>query len=198
MSTRGSYAKGVARKQELLDTALRVMAERGYRNTSLRGIGRELGLEPAHLLHYFSSREKLLEAVVQSWDERNWNAVADTYANAKPGTLQHWVELVRRNAEVPGLVHLYSAFAAEASDAQHPSHGFFAQRFFNLIEVISKEIGVGVLAGVYPAHIDPTTAARRLVALSDGLQLQWLINPTIDMSAELEGAIASLQVDSTR
>lgn len=185
------------RRQEILDTALRVMAEKGYRNTSLRGIGRELGLEPAHVLHYFSSREKLLEAVVNAWDERGWAAVADTPAATEaPGSLQHWIDLVRRNTEVPGLVHLYTAFAAEAADPNHPSRDFFAQRFASLREVISKGIQDGQEVGIYPTDMDASNAALRLIAFSDGLQLQWLIDPSIDMADELAGAIALLQVSA--
>src|SRR4051794_34034252 len=114
------YAKGEARRAEILETTVRLMEQRGFRQTSLRAIGRELRLEPAHILHYFGSREKLFEAVIEATDDR--------YLMVGPGAqslFDAWLRLIGENANQPGLVHLYTAFAAEAADPNHPSLPFF-------------------------------------------------------------------------
>ncbi|WP_067569827.1 TetR family transcriptional regulator C-terminal domain-containing protein [Nocardia acidivorans] len=41
-------------------------------------------------------------------------------------------------------------------------------------------------AGRLPAHVDPAAAAVTLFALADGLQSRWLIDPSFDMTAQLE------------
>ena len=46
---RGSYAKGIARRQEILDRAIEVFAERGSKRTSLRAIASEVGVTHAAL-----------------------------------------------------------------------------------------------------------------------------------------------------
>lgn len=62
---RGAYAKGIARRQEILDRAIEVFAERGADRTSLRAIAREVGVTHAALTHYFGSLEELLVAVYE-------------------------------------------------------------------------------------------------------------------------------------
>ena len=62
-AVRGSYPKGVARRQEILDRAIEVFARRGSDRTSLRAIADEVGVTHAALRHYFGSLEELLVAV---------------------------------------------------------------------------------------------------------------------------------------
>lgn len=185
MAERGPYAKGVARKEEILRTAFEVLSRDGYRKTSLRAIGRELGLQPAHLLHYFSSREDLLEQLIIRWDQQ----CEDRFQRSDRGFIEAWLEIVRHNAEIPGIVHLYTAFAAEATDDNHPSRQFFVQRFGRVQQAIAGDLRARQEAGLIRDDIDPDAAARQFVALSDGLQLQWMVDPRVDMAAELERAI---------
>lgn len=183
-ATRAHSAKGAARRAEIIDTTLRLMGERGYRKTSLRAIGRELGLEPAHLLHYFGSREGLFEAVIQAADDR--------YLNVRPGVetmFEAWVQLAAENTKQPGLIHLYTAFAAEAADANHPSRAFFQARWDRIRSVIIDELEQGVAAGRYRLTRTAFDAASALIAYSDGLQLHWLVNPTTDLATSLRAAI---------
>ena len=185
---RGPYAKGIARREEILQTTLNVMAEKGYRQTSLRGIARELGLEPAHILHYFGSREKLLEAVIERRDVQNGERLA-----SNPDTedfFSIWIGAMRENLQVPGLVHLYTAFAAEAADDNHPSRQFMSERSKLLQRMIERDLVRGQADGLYPADLDVAYVASALIAHSDGLQLQWLINPDLDMVGAMERAIA--------
>ena len=49
---RGSYAKGIARRQEILDSAIEVFAQRGAGRTSLRAIAEEVGVTHAALIHH--------------------------------------------------------------------------------------------------------------------------------------------------
>lgn len=188
MNERGSYTKGRARREEILRTALDLLSVQGYRQTSLRGIGREMGLQPAHILHYFPSKEALLEAIISAWDEQSEAVlVADGRA-----FLEAWPGIVEANSRVPGLVHLYTAFAAEAADPNHPSRAFFQERFVSVRGRIEDDLTARQRAGALDPAIDARHSAIRLIAFSDGLQLQWLIDPTIDMSRELADVIAEL------
>ena len=120
MSKRGPYAKGQERRDEILRAAVEVISRDGYRGASLSQIGRAVGIDSAHILYYFSSRESLLQEVLRMWDEGN-------VAHMPPGMdIFAWlVEAARRNTQTPGLVQLYTAFAAEAADPVSRAAGLY-------------------------------------------------------------------------
>ncbi|MDN5820800.1 MAG: TetR/AcrR family transcriptional regulator [Brachybacterium sp.] len=52
------------RREEILDAAAALFAERGYHGASLRDISRRVGISHPGMLHHFASKEALLGAVV--------------------------------------------------------------------------------------------------------------------------------------
>ncbi|ROQ39763.1 TetR family transcriptional regulator [Frondihabitans sp. PhB188] len=188
MSRPGTYAKGAAKRLEILEAAHAVLAREGYRNSSLRSIARSLGMEPAHILYYFGSREELLREVIERWD-------ADSRrAHESLDALDGFAEAVRRNVGIPGIVHTYLTFAAEAVDPAHPAHQYFIDRFERTRAELSAAIADGQVAGTLRAALDPDRTARTLIAVSDGLQLQALVDPGVDAVADMAAAMADLRV----
>jgi len=53
------------RRRELIDTAERLFMEKGYEHTAISDIVKELNLAQGTLYYYFSSKEDILEAVVE-------------------------------------------------------------------------------------------------------------------------------------
>lgn len=185
MTERGTYPKGVAKKEEILRVALDVFAREGYRGTSLREVAKAAGLSLPGLMHYFTSKEALLAAVLERRDAIDTADVAgDLAADGDPMTML--VAVMRHNADVPGLVQLYSTLAAAASDPEHPAHDYFSERFEVFRTVFAQYIAAAIDAGTLPAHLDPVMTATSMIALADGLQLQWLLDPSVDMAEHIE------------
>ncbi len=51
------------RKQRLIDTAIKVFHEKGYRTATLEDVAKDLGVTKAALYHYVSSKEELLSVI---------------------------------------------------------------------------------------------------------------------------------------
>ena len=180
---RGSYAKGVARRQEILDRAIEVFAQRGSDRTSMRAIAREVGVTHAALAHYFGSLEELLVEVYRE-SERQGGARPPVNPEETP------VEMMRRSAEVNrevvGLVQLYSTLVATALEDGHPAaHEFATKRFARLREDLAARVRLNQQAGRIRADLDPEAVAALVIAASDGLQTQWLLDPDAPQDAAL-------------
>ena len=94
--------------------------------------------------------------------------------------------MIRHNAAVPGLVHLCARLAAEAGDPEHPAHDFFRTRTATLQAKARDTIVAAQESGEIRADLDPDWIMRAGHALADGLPPAWMLDPTIDMAADVE------------
>lgn len=187
MARRGSYAKGIAKREEILETALEVIAKNGYRRTSVRELADAVGLSQAGLLHYFSSKEELFAEVLRKRDEVD----AGVYAAADERPFEALLKIVDHNTQVPGLVQLFAQLSTEAASPDHPVHEYFKDRTAEFLEIFEETVRDGQAAGELRGDIQPRQVGLMLIALADGLQTQWLMNSEVDMTAHL-GAFLSL------
>jgi len=180
---RGAYGKGVRRRQEILDRAIEVFAERGAQGTSLRAIGEAIGVSHAALKHYFDSREELLIEVYRAAEERS---IADDPAPADSSVVGVMTHAARRNHGVPGLVQLYSTLVASALENGHEhARTFFSARFEGLRRLLAARVREEQAAGRIRADLAPEAVAALIIAASDGLQTQWLLDPAVDIEESL-------------
>ncbi|MET8980016.1 TetR/AcrR family transcriptional regulator [Streptomyces sp. NPDC004539] len=178
---RGPYRKGRERREQILRAALEVFAEHGERGSSLKEIAERVGISQAGVLHHFGSREELLVAVLAERDALDVEATTDV---TSPG--EAVVRTAAHNAGHRGLVDLFVTLSAAASDPEHPAHAFFTRRYADLTESIERGLRQGQEQDVVRTDVGADRMARMLVALSDGLQLQWLLNPDVEMAETIE------------
>src|SRR6187402_3052279 len=69
MGTRGPYAKGKAKRAEILDVALEVIARDGYTSATVKHLADAVGLSQNGLLHYFGSKDALFLEILKHRDE---------------------------------------------------------------------------------------------------------------------------------
>lgn len=187
MATRGEYAKGRARRAQILTEATALFAESGYRAASLRDLAARCGLSHAGLLHHFGGtaaggKAALLLAVLEQRDEQDATTTALRTGTGRE-RLEALVEVVRRNTGRRGIVELFTVLSAEATAADHPAHAYFAERYRRTVAAVAD-------AFADCGHPRPGSAARRLVAVMDGLQVQWLTHPEdVDMVAEVRAQV---------
>jgi AcrR family transcriptional regulator len=189
---RGSYAKSAVTRSAILDAALEVFAEGGFRSGSLREVAVRVGMSDAGLLHHFSSKSKLLAAVLDRRDELGQQFVP-LDSDDGVAVLRGLVALARFNASEPGVVELYSTLSAEATSPDHPAHAYFVGRY----EVVRARVGAAFVdlenRGLLRPNVSPAFATRATIAMMDGLQVQWLLDrSSVDMPADLRTFLVGL------
>ncbi len=195
---RGEYAKTGAKRLAILDAALEVFAESGYRSGSLRDVALKVGMSEAGLLHHFPNKSTLLAAVLDRRDELSRNRVQFGGVDGAV-TLQGLISLAEYNASVPGVVELYCMLSAEATAPDHPAHEYFVGRYEYTRGSIRAAFESLQSQGRLMAGVTPQRAAVATIAMMDGLQVQWLLDrDVVNMSEELRkffGAFVDITFD---
>lgn len=180
----GRYEKGIRRRQEILDRALEVFNERGFEATSLRAIGEAIGVSHSALTHYFESREALLLEVLGEWDRR---AEEFSARRAHESLAEVLVSATEYNTSVPGLTALNAILTARALESNsEQSRTFFASRFERARQIAVNIIVVSQQAGQIRDDLDAEDLAALVIAASDGLSTQWLLDPSVRYRACIE------------
>jgi AcrR family transcriptional regulator len=184
---RRSYAKSAAVRETIVDAALEVFAAEGYRSGSLRVVAGRAGMSEAGLIHHFPTKASLLRAVLERREEITAPFLPDVLTDPE-AAVRGILELTRHNAELPGRVELFATISSEAVATGHPAHDYIVERYAAKRRLLVAAFGQLADAGLLQDGIDPESAARWSVALTDGLQLQWLLDrDSVDMVAEVRG-----------
>ncbi|WP_348789320.1 TetR/AcrR family transcriptional regulator [Leifsonia sp. NPDC080035] len=189
--------RGDSRREELVHVASELFAENGYRDTSIADIAARVGVTQQALLYYFGSKQALLDAVI---DDRDGAAVAFAEELAAIGGVDAIRALpasARRNVADPNLVRLFAVLVAENLPRDAVAHDHFVARYRRLRRIVAGLIADGQRDGVFDPGIDPALKAAEVVAVIDGLNTQWLLDPDdVDIVAVTEqfaeGLVASL------
>lgn len=189
---RGEYAKSKETRTAILDAALEVFSQSGYRAGSLREVAERVGMSEAGLLHHFRSKSALLLALLDHRDNLSRERV-DFDVPDGVEALRALAELARFNAAQPGIVELYTTLSAEATAPSHPAHAYFVNRYQYVRTSVTGSFERAAAAGRLVDGVDPGRAAVATIALMDGLQVQWLLDPeSTDMAEALHEVFRSL------
>jgi AcrR family transcriptional regulator len=187
---RGPYAKSAQRRAEIVASATAVFAARGYRGGSLREIAKQLDLSLTSVVHHFPSKSDLLVAVLESADSAHEESFQ---ADSRQHGVAHAVlQYVRRNVDRPEMLRLLALMAAESSAPDHPAHEWFRRRYDETIGRLTIGLHRDQNEGRVSNTRDPHGLAESVVALWDGLQLQWLIDPNRDIVTAMTAALNDL------
>lgn len=178
---RGPYHNGVKRRKEILESATRVFAQLGYSGGSLRTIAAQVGSSPATLIQHFGSKEGLLQAVLEDWNRQVGVVVPEELRGL--AYIQATRRYMRFHVKHRGLIELFITFAAEASDPLHPARDFIQRRYAESVEMHTTRFREarddGEIEWLPDVKIE--TEVRSLIAILDGLELQWLLDSSVDL-----------------
>jgi AcrR family transcriptional regulator len=153
----------------------------------------------AGVLHHFGSKQKLLLEVLSYRDKADVEGLADQHIPGGPELFLHLVRTAFANAQRPGIVQVFTVLSSESVTDGHAAHEYFVERYRVLrddvrqaFEVLCEREGVTDPAAV-------AKASASILAVMDGLQLQWLLDPTaVDLGEATEFAITAIVHETLR
>jgi AcrR family transcriptional regulator len=166
--------KTAQRREAVLRAAFGVFSERGFHNASLTEIAERADMTHAGVLHHFGSKDRLLIEVLRYRDGRGVDGLSGEPPEGA-ALLPHLVRTVGANEEKPGIVQAFSVLAAESVTDGHPAQEYFRERMASLRALIADAIADRT--GRPVGDLGVTDGAAALIAVMDGLQIQWLLSP---------------------
>jgi AcrR family transcriptional regulator len=140
------------------------------------------GASPATLIQYFGSKEGLLTAVLEEWtiQTAQWAMPGDPpgleFFRAMPAIMEFHVDH-------RGTLELFLTMAAEATNPDHPAREFIQRRYAGTVRCWTAKLREAVVNGEVAALTEEQIEAeiRILIAVLDGIELQWLLGADIDL-----------------
>jgi AcrR family transcriptional regulator len=180
---RGPYRKSAERREQILQAAYEAVDEFGER-ASLQDIADRVGVTQPALTYYFPTRDDLLLAVLERRDVVG-KATAGG-AGQRESMVEGMAASARHTTNHPGLAKLYVTLSAAATDPDSPAHSYFAERYRGLAGEVTRDFEEQQRTGAIRADEPAGHLARVLLAVLDGLQIQWMHDPTVDIAAIAE------------
>lgn len=196
--TRRTQAERVAESDtRMLQAAMRLVAERGYMQTTLEAIGVEAGYSRGLVSHRFGSKDKLLEELV--------NRVTEDF---RQGLLQRLQGLSGLDAvfceidcylegmdDPPLSSRAFFVLMLESIGPAPQIRQHFAQFGKRWQTALARTLSKGQQLGSIRADVNPASEARLLIATLRGLRTQSMIDPA---SSDIKRDIAALKKSLTQ
>lgn len=182
--TRGSYAKTAVRRADIVKAARDSFAEHGFNASSLRDIAQRAGMTHASLLYHYPSKDELLLAVLAARDEEEQQRSTPIEGDGEAAR-QFIQELLAEHQKFPDVMRLWSELTSAASRPGHPAQEYFEERYAKAREATAGFLLRMQKQGRLREGINPHDGAVLLLSVLDGLQTQWLLEPTLDIAGPL-------------
>lgn len=184
-----------ARRERILEVATDIFSRDGYRSTAMTTIARGAGLSQTGLLHHFPNKNALLNAVMSRRDSHDWLKIDLAGTRARGWHyIENLVSLVENNQSNKSIVKLFTTLSGEAVDIDHPANHWLLEHHQTFSEAICQALNEAKSDGLIDANAPVESIARTIMAVMDGLQIQWLSNTDYkDMSHDF-----SLYIDTIR
>ncbi|MFI1354631.1 TetR/AcrR family transcriptional regulator [Streptomyces sp. NPDC020898] len=183
-----------ARREEILGAALEVFAERGYRRASIDAVAERAGLTRQGVLHYFPSKKRLLHALVRRREDLAREHLAAGHLDKDLPNLV--AEVVAYDHQNAGLVQIHSVLVAEGIIGDDVAHAFCHDHYRSIQDNAAAHLGK-LYGDRLPSGLTPRAAASALVAMLDGMQLQWLLDDEQSDYPEIMRDVMTLLIGST-
>ncbi|MCU1579065.1 MAG: TetR/AcrR family transcriptional regulator [Rhodoglobus sp.] len=182
----------IRKREDILKAALQTFGSRGYKSGSLAEIADQVGITHAGVLHHFGSKDQLLLDVLVYRDKTDVAHLEGKHIPGGRGLFTHLVATAALNAKRPGIVQAYAVLSGDSVTDGHPAKDWFRARYAQLRTEVSEAL-LEVCGDKPPTQQVVDDAAASILAVMDGLQVQWCLDPdNVDLARASEFAIEGI------
>jgi AcrR family transcriptional regulator len=162
-----------------------------FHEATIGAVAERLDLPVAELEQHFPSWDGLVLAALDRWNGGRMDEVTRDVGDRS--TVEFLRAIVASNAEDPALMRLLVALLSVAGNAAHPMSPYLRSRYQLFYQQIRRGLEHDIAIGRAPHTMEPRRGAEQLLALYEGMQLQALLRPDLDLVAAFDRAVSRLE-----
>ncbi len=187
-----------ARRKQIVETAIRTIAVRGYTKASLAEIAREAGISKGVISYHFSGKDELIDEILARLLKEPAEFIK-ARVDAEERALDKLRAYVRANFEFmranrDGYVALVDLWGGRVSREGSSHNTFNADAYEPSRKYLSRILEMGRESGAFRDLATPTLASVIQGAI-DGVMLQWVFD---ENAIDLDAAAAEIDEMITR
>lgn len=172
---RGEYSVGQARREAILQAAMRLIGDAGYHGFSLRDLGREVGISHPAVIYHYPSKEALLRAVVKRFEDdfglfdMELNDEVEGSVLLKgvkvDSLIDYFVQMMlfSKIPEASTIISLSTMLQVQASTPNFPVYPYFKKRMEMMREFFVEQVRILQERGEVPANVPELSLALGVV-----------------------------------
>jgi AcrR family transcriptional regulator len=173
----GRKSKSTIRRREIMESCYQVIARKGLEGATLKQIGKEMGVSPSLLMHYFTSKEEMILALVDYMVERMDRTYHRAIKQTDSATERLTLYIDKNfNFEIPQSVEdkvFYGSFYMALSDERvrarfRRMYEHDHEMIVSLIKEYMEEAGI--------VDLDPDLLAIQLISTIEGFYLYRVVH----------------------
>ncbi len=157
---RAQKTESELRRQQIVEAALELISTEGISALSVAAIARRVGIVPSALYRHFTSKDEVLDAVLESLGQRLMDIVSrvrEETGDALPrlhSLLLFHTQMLSENQAIPHVVFSDGVYTGSPKRKEN-----LAGIITSYLEQIEKILKEGQQEGVIRENLDPATAA---------------------------------------
>jgi AcrR family transcriptional regulator len=167
------------RREQIIDAAVELFGEHGFRGTSVAAVADQVGVTDAGVLYHFGTKDELLLAVLDRLRGRQWGEMqTELQAAYLEGGLaglrlvRYWGAWMENTPEENKVLLVLSAEHLTDDSAVNV---YFAERYGWLLTSLAEAFEQAAKNGDIRRDVDAVLEASMLMAMMDGIRLQWFL-----------------------
>lgn len=180
----------VALRTRIADAAIEAVRRHGTLTPDSATVAAIAGVTADVVQAQFPTWDSLMTVAITRWHEARMAPLRPVAATA--GAVVFLQRIVEANAQDPHLTRLLISSLTVGSDDSHPASTFLRHQYESFYRAIREVLAHDIATGREPATLDPGRGAEQLIALYEGLQLQAMLRPGVDVVTTFRRAMTDL------
>lgn len=176
---------------EVVDAMIRVLRANALHEVSYEHVATESGHPVSVVTELFPTWDGLLLATIDQWNDQRTTALLPIAERG--GTIVFLRAIVGANVADPSLMRFLTSTLNIAATPHHPLAPMLHVRWRRFHAFVLDALRRDVEVGREPHTMEPARGAEQLLATYEGLQLQSMVRPEMDLLESFDRAVTRLR-----